>query len=53
MRIAYGPNAPAWFTVGWIIALIALVVDIVFIAIGTLDFKVGGLFAAAFLARLL
>jgi hypothetical protein len=38
---------------GWIIALIAFVLAILFVAIGQMDFKVGALIAAVALSRLL
>ncbi len=48
-----GASAPAWATVGWVIALIALLVDIIFLAIGQIDLKVGLLIGGVALARLL
>jgi hypothetical protein len=46
-------GAPTWLTVGWILALLVLVLDVVFVAIGQLDFKIGGLIGGLALARLL
>jgi hypothetical protein len=46
-------GAPAWATVGWVIALIVLLLCVVFIAIGKLDFVTGGLIGGAALSRLL
>jgi hypothetical protein len=40
-------------TVGWILALLVLVLTVVFVAIGRLDFVDGGLIAALAVARLL
>jgi hypothetical protein len=40
-------------TVGWILALLVLILAIVFIAIGRLDIVPGGLIAGVALARLL
>jgi hypothetical protein len=45
-------GAPAWATVGWILALLVLLVDIVFMAIGQIDIKVGLLIGGVALARL-
>ena len=44
------PPAPGSF--GAIVAVIVLVLAIVFMAVGQLDFKVGGLIAALAVARL-
>lgn len=44
------PPAPG--SIGAVIAIIALVLAIVFMAIGQMDFKVGGLIAALAVARL-
>jgi hypothetical protein len=41
-----------WFTIGWLIALIVLLLAIVFMAIGQLDYKLGGLIGGVALARL-
>ena len=46
-------GAPAWFTVGWGLALIVLVIDVVFMAIGQVDLKIGLLLGGLALARLL
>lgn len=46
-------GAPAWATVGAVLALIVLVVDIVFLVLGTVDLKVGLLIGGLALARLL
>jgi len=40
-------------TVGWIVALLVLILTIVFVAIGRLDIVPGGLIAGVALARLL
>jgi hypothetical protein len=40
-------------TLGWIIAVIVLILAIILMVIGQLDFKVGGLIAALAIARLL
>ena len=45
-------GAPAWLSVGAVIALIVLVVDVVFLAIGQLDLKVGLLIGGCALSRL-
>lgn len=50
MRV--GTNAPAWVTVGALIAIVVLVLAVVFMAIGQLDFKVGLLIAGLAVARL-
>lgn len=39
-------------TLGWIIAVIVLILAIILIVIGQLDYKVGGLIAALAVARL-
>lgn len=41
------------FSIGWIIALLVLILAIVFIAIGRLDIVVGGLIGGCALSRLL
>ncbi len=46
-------GAPAWATVGWLIALLMLILAIVFVAIGRLDLVTGGLIGGVALARLL
>ncbi len=46
-------TTPAWLTVGWLIALLVLVLAIVFAAIGKLDFVIAGMFVGLALARLL
>jgi len=51
--ISLGPNAPAWLSIGWIIALIVLIVDIVFMVLGTVDTKIGLLIGGVALARML
>ena len=40
------------FSIGSVIAVIVLVLAVVFMAVGQLDFKVGGLIAALAVARL-
>lgn len=45
-------TTPTWLGVGWIIALIVLLLCLVFIAIGKVDLLVGGLIAGAALSRL-
>jgi hypothetical protein len=50
MRV--GASSPAWVTVGFLIALVVLVVDIVFLAVGQIDLKVGALIAGLAIARL-
>jgi len=50
MQIA---NAPTWLNVGWLIALIVLLLCIVFAAVGQLDYKLAGLIGGAALARLI
>lgn len=39
--------------VGWVLALVALLLAVVFLAVGQLDLKVGGLIALVALSRLL
>lgn len=51
MRV--GTNSPAWVTIGALIAIVVLVVDVVFMAIGNIDLKVGLLIAGLAVARLL
>ena len=46
-------GAPAWATVGWVIALVVMLLCVVFVAIGRLDLVTGGLIGGAALARLL
>jgi hypothetical protein len=46
-------GAPSWVNVGWIIALLVLILCVVFVAIGRLDIVLGGLIAGVALARLL
>ena len=46
-------GGPAWLTVGWLIALLVLVVDIVFLAIGQMDIRLGALIGGLALARML
>ena len=54
--VSVQPNRPfvavAPVTLGWIIAVIVLIVAIVLMVIGQIDFKVGGLIAALAVARL-
>ena len=45
-------SVPAWLGVGWVIALLVLILCLVFIAIGKVDLVVGGLIAGVALARL-
>lgn len=47
----WSPPAPG--AIGWIIALLVLILAIVFMAIGRLDIIPGGLIAGVALARLL
>ena len=51
MRIGTNPNA-TWLTVGAILAVIVLVVDVVFMAIGNVDLKIGLMIAGLAVARL-
>lgn len=48
---------PPWgtypWTVGAVIAMVVLVLAVVFVAVGQMDFKVGGLIAALAVARLI
>jgi len=46
-------GAPAWATVGWVLALLVLILCVVFVAIGRLDLVTGGLIGGVALARLL
>lgn len=46
-------GAPAWASVGFIIALLVLLVDVIFLAIGQIDLKVGVLIGGCAIARLL
>jgi hypothetical protein len=46
-------GAPAWVTVGWVLALIVLVVDIVFLALAQIDLRLGLLIGGLALARML
>jgi hypothetical protein len=46
-------GAPAWVTVGWVLALIVLIVDVVFLAIGQIDLRIGLLIGGLALARML
>ncbi|HEY1295472.1 MAG TPA: hypothetical protein VGJ60_20530 [Chloroflexota bacterium] len=50
MRVSQ--TAPVWVTFGALIALLVLVVDIVFMAIGGVELKVGLLIAGLAIARL-
>jgi hypothetical protein len=52
MRVGPPNTAPAWVTIGSLIALVVLVVDVVFMAIGQIDLKLGVLIAGLALARL-
>jgi hypothetical protein len=45
-------GAPAWATVGALLALIVLIVDIVFLVLGMIDLRVGLLIGGLALARL-
>ena len=49
----FSEAAPPWFTVGWVLALIVLVIDVVFLAVGQVDMRVGLLIGGLALARLL
>jgi uncharacterized membrane protein YccF (DUF307 family) len=40
-------------TLGWLLALVVLIIDIVFMAVGSIDLKVGLLIGGVALARLL
>ena len=51
MRVSQ--SAPAWATIGWGIALIVLIVDVVFMAIGSVELKLGLLIGGLAVARLL
>ena len=53
MRVIRTEGGPAWLTFGLLLALLALLVDVVFIAVGQVDIKVGLLIAAALIARLI
>lgn len=46
----WSPPAPG--AVGWLIALLVLLLAVVFMAVGRLDYVPGGLIAGAALARL-
>lgn len=46
-------GAPAWLGVGWIIALLVLILCVVFVVIGRLDLVTGGLIGGVALSRLL
>ena len=46
-------GGPAWLSVGAIIALLVLVVDIVFLALGQVELRVGALIGGLAVARLL
>lgn len=50
MRVSQ--TSPAWVTFGALLALLVLIVDIVFLATGAIDLKVGALIAGLALARL-
>lgn len=50
MRVSQ--TSPAWVTFGALIAIIVLVVDVVFMAIGNIDLKIGLLIAGLAIARL-
>jgi hypothetical protein len=52
VRVVNREGGPTWLTVGAIIAALVLVIDIVFLATGGIDLKVGGLIAGLALARL-
>lgn len=47
------PNAPAWLGIGWLIALVVLVVDIVLLVLAGIDLKLGLLIGGLAVARLL
>ena len=51
MRIGTNPNT-TWLTIGFIIAILVLVIDVVFLAIGQIDLKPGLLLAGLAVARL-
>jgi hypothetical protein len=53
MAIQIGTGSPAWFTLGWIIALLVFLIAIILIVVGRLDIVVGGLIAGVALSRLL
>jgi len=46
-------GAPAWATVGWVIALVCLILAVIFMVLGRLDLVTGGLIGGVALARLL
>ena len=46
-------TAPTWLSIGWLIALIVLLLCVVFIAVGKLDYVTGGLIGGVALARLI
>lgn len=46
-------GAPAWATVGWVIALIVLILVVVFAILGSLDYKLALLLGGLAVARLL
>jgi len=47
------PNAPTWLGLGWIIALVVLIIAVVLMVVGGLDVKVGSLIIGLALSRLL
>jgi hypothetical protein len=46
-------GAPAWLSVGWLIALLVLILTLIFLALGQVDQKTGLLIGGVALARLL
>jgi hypothetical protein len=46
-------KAPAWLGIGWLIALLVLILCIVFAVVGPLDYLLAGLIGGVALARLL
>lgn len=48
-----GTASPTWLSVGWVIALLVLILAIIFVVLGRLDLVVGGLIGGVALSRLL
>lgn len=53
MAVRFGTNTPTWLSLGWVIALVILIVDIVFLAVGRIDLIQGLLIGGLALAILL
>lgn len=51
MRVSQ--TSPTWVTFGALVAALVLIVDIVFLATGGIDLKVGALIAGLAIARLI